>query len=186
MKLYIKNMVCERCKRIVQDELEKIGIDYVDVEIGEVTLMGKISSSQYQKLYHGLQQSGFELLDSRNNNIIEKLKKTIIDLAHSSDENLNTNYTDCISMSIRDSFISLSTLFSEIEGLTIEKYIIEYKIELIKELLAYDDLNLSEIAVKMHYSSTAQLSRQFKNVTGLMPLHFRQLQQTLRVNIKRN
>jgi YesN/AraC family two-component response regulator len=175
MKLYIKNMVCSRCKSKVKAELDKIGIHYVAVELGEVTIKKKITSEQHTKLSDALQQSGFELLDDQNNDLIEKLKRAIVELEHYSDENLKTNYSDYISLSVKNNFITLNTLFAEIEGITIEKYIIRHKIELVKELLVYDDLNLAEIALKMHYSNAAQLSFQFKTLTGLTPLHFRQL-----------
>jgi AraC-like DNA-binding protein len=122
-----------------------------------------------------LEQFGFELIDDEKNYLIEKLKKAIHDLEMYSDEDLKTNYPDYISLRVNDSFISLNTLFSEIEGITIEKYIIKQKIELVKELLEHNNLNLTEIAVKMHYSNVAHLSSEFKSITGLTPLHFRQL-----------
>ena len=168
-------MVCSRCKMLVKAELDKLGIQYVTVALGEVTINKKLTSVQHNQLYDGLQQSGFELIDEKKNALIEKLKKAIVDLEHYSDEDLNTSYSDFISLGVNDSFISLNTLFSEIEGITIEKYIIKQKIELIKELLGHNNLNLTEIAVKMHYSSVAHLSSQFKMMTGLTPLHFRQL-----------
>jgi len=175
MKFYIKNMVCSRCKTIVKSELDKSGIKYVSVELGEVTVMKKLTESKHKKLYIALKQSGFELIDNRKNDVIEKLKRTIADLGTCSDEDLNTSYTDFINMRVNDSFISLNTLFAEIEGITIEKYIIKQKIELVKEMLGHNNLNITEIAAKMHYSSVAQLSSQFKSITGLTPLHFKQL-----------
>jgi len=175
MKLYIKNMVCNRCKKIVKTELDKIGVQYFSVELGEVNTKKNITSLQRSRLYAALQQSGFELIDDKKNVLIEKLKKTIIDLEHYSDEDLKTGFSDYISLSVNDNFISLNTLFAEIEGITIEKYIIKHKVDRVKELLVYDDLNLAEIAFKMHYSNTAQLSSQFKRITGLTPSHFRQL-----------
>ncbi len=178
MKLYIKNMVCNRCKTIVKAELDKIGVQYVTVELGEVNTKKKITSLQRTRLYDALQQSGLELIDAQKNDLIEKLKNAIVDLEHYSDEGLKTSYSDYISLSVNDNFISLNTLFAEIEGITIEKYIIKHKIERVKELLVYNNLNLVEIALKMHYSSAAQLSSQFKRITGLTPSHFRQLRQT--------
>ncbi|MDP4208180.1 MAG: helix-turn-helix domain-containing protein [Bacteroidota bacterium] len=175
MKLYIKNMVCSRCKTTVKSELEKIGIQYVTVELGEVNTTKKITSLQRSRLYDALQKHGFELIDEQKNDLIEKLKSTIVDLVHHSDEDLKTNFSDYISLSVNDNFISLNTLFAEIEGMTIEKYIIKHKIERVKELLVYDDLNLAEIALKMHYRNVAQLFSQFKSITGLTPLHFKQL-----------
>jgi YesN/AraC family two-component response regulator len=186
MKLYIKNMVCERCKTIVKDELDKIGIQYTHVELGEVDMKKEISLFQRTRLYDALKQSGLELIDKNKNELIEKLKLAIVDLEHHSDEDLNTSFSDYISMSVNDNFISLNTLFAEIEGITIEKYIIKHKIERVKELLVYNDLNLVEIATKMHYSNTAQLSNQFKRITGLTPSHFRQLRHIRTGNLNVN
>ncbi len=184
MKLYIKNMVCNRCKIIVKAELDKIGIGYITLELGEVNTKEKISSSQRVQLHDALEQSGFELVDEQKNELIKKLKKAIIDLENYSDEVLKTNYSDYISLNVKDNFLSLNTLFAEIEGITIEKYIIRHKIDRVKELLAYDDLNLAEIALKMHYSNTAQLTSQFKRITGLTPSHFRRLRLTKQNNPK--
>lgn len=175
MKLFIKNMVCSRCKTIVKSELDKSGIKYVSVELGEVTVVKKLTEAKHKKLYTALKQSGFELIDNQKNEVIEKLKRTIADLGKCTDEDLNTSFTDFINMRLNDSFISLNTLFAELEGITIEKYIVKQKIEMVKEMLGHNNLNINEIAVKMHYSSVAQLSAQFKSITGLTPLHFKQL-----------
>lgn len=175
MKLYIKNMVCNRCKTTVKSELDKIGIQYDTVKIGEVITESKITSEQREQLSAALQQNGFELIDNQKNELIEKLKKSIFDLERYSDEDLKTSFSDYVSLIVDDSFISLNKLFEEIEGITIEKYIIKRKIERIKEMLVYEDLNLDEIAIKMRYSNTASLSNQFKRETGLTPAHFRQL-----------
>lgn len=186
MKLYIKNMVCNRCKTIVKTELDKINIPYDTVELGEVNTKSEVTSIQRNMLFKALQMSGLELIDDQKNDLIEKLKKAIVDLEHHSDEDLKTSFPDYISLSVNDNFISLNTLFAEIEGITIEKYIIQHKIDRVKELLVYNDLNLAEIALKMHYSNTAQLSRQFKRITGLTPLHFRQLRNIRNNNLESN
>jgi len=175
MKLYIKNMICNRCKTTVKSTLEKLGIEYTSVELGEVNLQKHISSMQMAKLDAALHDSGFELINAVNNELIEKLKLAITDLENHSDEELKTSFSDYISLVVNENFISLNTLFSEIEGVTIEKYIIRHKIARVKELLVYDDLSLAEIAVKMHYSNQAQMSAQFKQITGLTPTHFRML-----------
>ena len=175
MKLYIKNMVCNRCKTTVKSELDKIGIQYDTVKIGEVITESKITSEQRVQLSAALQQNGFELIDDQKNELIGKLKKSILDLERYSDEDLKTSFSDYISLIIDDNFISLNKLFEEIEGITIEKYIIKRKIERIKEMLVYEDINLDEIAIKMRYSNTTSLSNQFKRETGLTPMHFRQL-----------
>lgn len=178
MKLYIKNMVCNRCKTMVKDELDKMGIDYDTLQLGEVNTRKEITLLQRTRLNDALKQSGFELIDGQKHELIEKLKKAIMDLEHYSDENLNTSFSDYISLKVNDNFISLNILFAEIEGITIEKYIIQHKIDRVKEFLVYNDLNLDEIAHKMHYTNVSQLSRQFKRITGLTPLHFRELRRT--------
>jgi AraC-like DNA-binding protein len=175
MKLYIKNMVCNRCRSIVKAELDNLGVRYITVEIGEVVIKEELSPEQHTRLNIALLHSGLELLDGKRNDLFEKLKSAIVDMEHYSDEDLKTCYSDYISLRVNSNFKALNTLFSEIEGITIEKYIINHKIELIKELLIYNKLNLAEIAIKMHYSTTAKLSSQFKSITGLAPLHFRQL-----------
>ena len=170
-------MVCNRCKATVKSELDKIGIHYDSVKIGEVITEGKITSEQRLQLSAALLQNGFELIDDQKNELIGKLKKSILELEHYSDEDLKTSFVDYISLIVDDNFISLNQLFEEIEGITIEKYIIKRKIERIKELLVYEDLNLDEVAFKMRYSSTSALSNQFKHETGLTPSHFRELRQ---------
>jgi YesN/AraC family two-component response regulator len=175
MKLYIKNMVCERCKTTVKSKLAESGILYDKVDIGEVTITEKLSESQRNRLYSSLKHQGFELINDKKNELVEKLMDTIALLGKCSDENLNTNYSDFISLNVNDSFISLNTLFSEIEGITIEKYIINQKIEVVKELLGHDDYSIPEIATRMHYGSVSKLSSQFKSITGLTPGHFRQI-----------
>jgi len=179
-------MVCGRCKSIVRSELDKLDIHYVTVELGEVTIRKEITAGQHSKLFKALQEKGFELIDTRKNILIEKLISALIDLEHFSDEDLKTSFSDYISLCVNENFISLNTLFAEIEGITIEKSIIKHKVELIKELLVYDDLNLAEIALKLHYSSAAKLSRQFKRVTGLTPSHFRQLRQVRNIDPQMN
>jgi AraC-like DNA-binding protein len=141
---------------------------------------------QKTHLSTALQKNGFELIDEQINGLIEKLKDSIIDLEKYSDEDLKTSFSDYISLNVKDNFVSLNTLFAEIEGLTIEKYIIKHKIDRVKELLVYDDLNLDEIAIKMHYSNAAQLSSQFKSITGLTPSHFRHLRHTRNINLQIN
>jgi len=168
-------MVCNRCKTTVKTELDIIGIQYETVRIGEVITEGKITSEQRLQLSAALLKNGFELIDDQKNELIGKLKKSILDLEHYSDEDLKTSFADYISLIVDDNFISLNQLFEEIEGITIEKYIIKRKIERIKELLVYEDINLDEVALKMRYSSTTALSNQFKRETGLTPLHFREL-----------
>lgn len=171
-------MVCTRCETTVKSELEKINIPFDTVKIGEVGLSKKITPEQRSRLSVALQLNGFELIDNQKNELIERLKKSIIDLELYSDEDLKTSFSDYIRLFVDENFISLNKLFAEIEGITIEKYIIKRKIERIKEMLVYEDHKLDEIALAMHYSSTASLSSQFKHETGLTPSHFKKLRAT--------
>jgi AraC-like DNA-binding protein len=175
-------MVCNRCKTQIAEDLDKLGIQYTSVKFGEVNTKKVIAPLQLKKFKTALEKSGFELIDEQKNEMIEKLKQAISDLENHSDEDLKTNFMDFISLSVKENYISLNTLFAEIEGVTIEKYIIRHKINRIKELLVYDDLSLGDIARKMHYSSVAQLSSQFKRITGLTPSYFRQLRHNKTIN----
>ena len=175
-------MVCSRCKTIVKSELVKLGIPYISVELGEAITNNKITVLQIAQLSDSLRHSGFELVDQRKNRLIERLKQAINDLAHYSDENLKMSYSDYIRLIVKDNHISLNTLFAELKSISIEKHIINHKIELVKKLLLNNELNLAEIAVKMHYSNVAQLSSQFKSITGLTPFNFRLLQSTSNKN----
>jgi hypothetical protein len=168
-------MVCNRCKTTVKTELDKLNLAYASVELGEVTIKKKLTSIQQKILYSALLAHGFELINSTKNSLIENLKRAIFDLVMYSDENLKTSYMDFLSLEVNDNFIPLNILFSEIEGITIEKYIIKQKVDLVKELLGNNNLDITEIAVKMHYSNVAHLSGEFKSITGLTPSHFRQL-----------
>jgi AraC-like DNA-binding protein len=168
-------MVCDRCKSIIKTKLDEAGIVYDELEIGEVTIRKKLTAAQHRKFYASLKHIGFELIDNKKNALIEKLKSSIAHLEKYSDGDLKTSFTDFISISINDSFISLNKLFSEIEGITIEKYIIRQKVETVKELLGHNNYTMAEIAARMHYGSVTQLSSQFKSITGLTPLHFKQL-----------
>ncbi len=168
-------MVCDRCKAIVKTKLAEAGIKYGEVSIGEVTVNQRLTTVQHRKFYSSLKHLGFELIDKKKIALIEKLKGAIALIETVSDGDLNLSYTDFISLNVDDSFISLNTLFSEIEGITIEKYIIRQKVEVVKELLGHNNYSIAEIAAKMHYGSVTQLSSQFKSITGLTPLHFKQL-----------
>lgn len=175
MKLYIKHMVCNRCKTAVKSELDNIGIQYDSIKIGEVTTNSDLTMDQRLQLSSALQLCGFELIDESKYELIGKLKKSIKNLENYSDENLKTSFSDFIQLSVDDNFISLNKLFAEIEGITIEKYIIRRKIERIKEMLVYEDIGIDELALKMHYNSTSSMANQFERETGLSPSHFRQL-----------
>ncbi|MEO8414924.1 MAG: AraC family transcriptional regulator [Ginsengibacter sp.] len=184
MKLYIKNMVCSRCKMVVKDQLIKFGVHPKNIELGEVETEEELSDVQKNELNIILQSFGFELIDDKKSRLIEKIKNTIVDLVHYSDSQLNTTFSNHISSKLHLDYNYLSNLFSEVEGTTIEKYFIAQKIEKVKELLKYDELSLSQIADRLGYSSVAYLSNQFKKQTGLTPSFYKSLRQNRRKNIE--
>ncbi len=175
LKLFIKNMVCIRCKMVVNEELTKLGLHYTTLELGEVEVLENISAEQRDQLRAALLKSGLELMDSKKSILIQKIKTVIIELVHYSKEPLTIKFSDFLSQKLNYDYTYLANLFSEVQGTTIEKFFITHKIERVKELLIYDELTLTEIAYLMHYSSLSHLSAQFKKVTGLTPSHFRQL-----------
>lgn len=175
MKIYIKNMVSIRCKMVVKDELKKIGLHYVVVELGEANIYENISILQHKELKEALLRCGLELMDNKKSMLIEKIKNIIIELVHYSEEPLLLNFSEFLHQKLNHDYTYLANLFSEVQGITIEKFMIAHKIERVKELLVYDELNLTEIAYQMHYSSVAHLSSQFKKVTGHTSSHFKQL-----------
>ncbi len=175
MKLYIKHMVSNRCKMAVKEELKKLKLHFMVVELGEVEIMENISAEQHDEFKVALLKSGLELLDDKKSVLIQKIKNVIVELIHYSEEPLAINFSDHLSQKLNHNYTYLANLFSEVQGTTIEKFFIAHKIEKVKELLVYDELNLTEIAYLMHYSSVAHLSTQFKKVTGLTPSHFKQL-----------
>lgn len=166
-------MVCNRCRMVVKNELEKLGMHPLNVQLGEVELAEKPSAHQMDELKHNLAQVGFELIDTKKGRIIEKIKNVVIDLIHHSEDQTKLKYSEYLSEKLNHDYSYLSKLFSEVEGKTIEQYIIAQKIEKVKELLVYDELTLSEIAWKLGYSSVAHLSAQFKKVTGLTPSFYK-------------
>jgi len=168
----------------VKEELKKLGLHYIVVELGEVEIMETISAEQREVLKAGLIDSGLELMDDKRAVLIEKIKTVIIDMVHHSDEMIKTNFSDYLSEKLKHDYTYLANLFSEIQGITIEHFIINHKIERIKELIIYDELNITEIAWKMNYSSVAHLSNQFKKITGLSPSHFKQLKVKRRSQIE--
>lgn len=167
-------MVCIRCKMVVKAELEKLGLHYIVVELGEVEIMENISEEQHDQFKAALLKSGLELMDDKKSVLIQKIKNIIIELIHYSEEPLTINFSEYLSQKLNHNYTYLAHLFSEVQGTTIEKFIINHKIERVKELLVYNELNLTEIAYQMHYSSVAHLSAQFKKITGLTPSHFKQ------------
>ncbi len=168
-------MVCIRCQIVVKSELEKLGLHYTDVKIGEANIIGNILPEQLDKLDIALRKSGLQLMDNKKSILVEKIKNAIIELVHYTEEQIKVNLSDYLSEKLNYDYSYLANLFTEVKGITIEKFYLTHKIEKVKELIVYDELNLTEIAYKMHYSSVAHLSNQFKKFTGLTPSHFKKL-----------
>jgi AraC-like DNA-binding protein len=177
-------MVCIRCKMVVKSELEKLGLHYTVVELGEAEIKEDISTDKRDQLNVALKKSGLELMDDKKSMLIEKIKNIIIELVHYSEDQLKINLSAYLSEKLNYDYTYLANLFSEVQGTTIEKFFINHKIEKVKELLVYDELNLKEIAFKLHYSSVSHLSSQFKKVTGLTPSHFKQIKQKRRTPLE--
>ena len=169
---------------MVKAELKKMGLQYASVDLGTVVMMKKVTKEQRRQLKINLLRSGLELLDDKKNILIEKIKDVIIEMIHYADELPEVNYSDYISEKLHQDYTYLSNTFSEVKGTTIQHFIIMHKIEKVKELLLYDELNLTEISYKLHYSSVAHLSKQFKKITGLSPSFFKKLKQKRQSNLE--
>jgi AraC-like DNA-binding protein len=177
-------MVSNRCKLAVKEELKKMGLHFVVVDLGEVDIMEIISIPQREELKAALLISGLELMDDKKSVLIERIKNVIVEMVHHTDEVIKINFSNFLSEKLNHDYTYMANLFSEVQGTTIEQYIISNKIERIKELIIYGELNITEIAWKMNYSSVAHLSNQFKKVTGLSPSHFKQLKDKRRSPIE--
>lgn len=177
-------MVSLRCKMVVKAELKNLGIEYVIVELGSVEILENITSVQHNLLKENLLKSGLELLDDKKAILIERIKNVVIELIHYSDEVPLVNFSTYLSDILQYDYTYLSNIFSEVKGITIQHYIIINKIERVKELLLYDELTLTEISYKLHYSSVAHLSNQFKKITGLSPSYFKILKQKRKGNLE--
>lgn len=175
LKLYIKYMVSIRCKMMVKAELEKLGVHHSSVDLGEVDTNETLSAGQLEQLRACLLDAGLELMDDRKAILIEKIKIVIIEMIDKAEDRPKTNFSDYLAEKLNYDYTYLSNLFSEVTGITVERFIIANKIEKVKELLIYDELNLTQISYKLNYSSVAHLSTQFKKVTGLTPTFFMQL-----------
>jgi len=184
MKLFIKYMVSLRCKMIVAAQLKRMGLHHVVLDLGMVEILETITDNQREELRAHLLQSGLVLMDDKKSILIDKIKNVIIEMIHYSDELPRVNFSEHISKALGYDYTYLANLFSEVKGITIQQFIIIHKIERVKELLLYDELNLTEISYKMQYSSVAHLSNQFKKVTGLTPSFFKKLKQKRKHNLE--
>lgn len=177
-------MVSLRCKMMVQEELKRLGLKYVIVDLGVAEVLEDITENQRQLLKKKLLKSGLELLDDKKSILIEKIKNVITEMIHYSEEMPKENYSDYISHKLGYDYTYLANTFSEVKGITIQQFIIMHKIERVKELLLYDELNLTEISYKLNYSSVAHLSNQFKKITGLSPSFYKQMKQKRKGNLE--
>ena len=184
MKLYIKYMVSIRCKMLVKEELRKLGLHHTIVELGMVEIMEDISPEQREMLKLALQRTGLELMDDRKAILIEKIQNVVVEMIHYSDELPKSNFSDYLCEKLNYDYTYMANIFSETKGITIEHFMILHKIERVKELIIYDELNLSEIALKLHYSSVAHLSHQFKKIPGLSPSFFKSLKHKKRSTLE--
>ena len=175
MRLFIQNMVCVRCKNIVKNEFEKMGLRDFTIHSGEVEIKDNISDEQFKGLKASLHDLGLEVINDRITIIIEKIKNSITELIYQNDDMVKINFSEYISSSLGYDYKYLSNLFSSTLGSSIEKFYIKEKIERVKELLIYKDISLNEVAYRVNYSSVAHLSSQFKKETGLTPSHFKKL-----------
>lgn len=182
--IFIKYMVSLRCKLLVKEELRKMGLHYAIVDLGMVEVLENISDEQQSQLKKNLKKSGLEVLDNKKSVLIEKIKNVVIEMIHYAEELPKVNYSDYISENLGYDYTYLANIFSEVKGITIQHYIIIHKIERAKELLIYDELNLTEISYKLHYSSVAHLSNQFKKITGLTPSFYKQITVSRKLNLE--
>ncbi len=177
MKLYIKNMACDCCRVLIREEIEKLGLSPVNIDLGEAEIKEKISTAQQEKLNRALQKAGLEIIEDKRGILLEKIKKIIHDYAHDVVAKRSSNFSSYLVKHLPYDYAYLANFFSEMQATTIEQYLIRLKIDKVKELIVLTNMTLSEIADKMEYSSVAHLSAQFKKVTGLTPTHFKLLKE---------
>jgi len=175
MKLHIKNMVSNRCKMIVKSELEKLGLHYIMLSLGEVEIMETLTDEKQTLLNNGLNEWGLSVMSDKKSIMIEKIKNTIIELIHYTDNQIKINFSDYLSQKLNYDYTYLSNIFKENQGTTIEHFLLAHRIEKAKEFLVYGEFNITEIADKLHFSNVAHLSNQFKKMTGLSPSHYKNL-----------
>lgn len=183
MKLFVKNMVCNRCIMVVKSAVEKLGFALLDVKLGEIQFKKPLTKTEIQLIANHLEPLGFELLDDKNSQLIEKIKVLLIDLVQNKNNDIPIKLSDYLVLHLHKDYSKISNLFSGIEGISIEKYFINLRIEKVKELIFYDELSLSQIANLLNFSSVAHLSNQFKKVTGFSPSYFKNLKNNKRIQL---
>jgi len=179
-------MVTLRCKMLVKEEFKRLGLDYIVVDFGTVKILEELTPNKFQTLKDNLAYFGLVLLDEKKSILIDKIKNVIVEMVHYSDEIPKVNYSDYISQKLQNDYNYLSSIFSEVKGITIQQFIISHKIDRVKELLLYGEQNLTEISFRLNFSSVAHLSNQFKKTTGLSPKFFKQLKQKRNQNLDNN
>lgn len=184
MKLYVRNMACLSCEVVVKEALEELNIGHFTVKMGEIETQKELTHAEKIKLNNKIKTVGLELLENKQGAIIEKIRKVVVDYVYHTEEKIITNFSDYLSKKLNYNYTYLANLFSEVEVSTIEQYVIAMRIERIKELIMFENMTLTEISYKLHYSSVAHLSAQFKKVTGLTPSHFKQLKKKRRIAIQ--
>ncbi len=184
MKIYVRNMACESCKVVVKEALEELNLTPVRVELGEIETKEDVTDDEKKKLNSKIKKVGLELLEKKQGVLIEKIREVMIDYVYNTEEKPNVKFSVLLSEQLNNSYTYLSNFFSEVEATTIEQYVIALKIERIKELIMFGEHTFSEIADKLHYSSVAHLSSQFKKATGLTPSHFKALKEKRRISIQ--
>jgi AraC-like DNA-binding protein len=183
MKLFIKYMVSARCLMVVKSLLEELQIPYGSISLGEVEVLKQLTTDELIKLRQALKVSGLEVMENKKSILVERIKQVIIEMVHYAEEPLKCNFSEHLSRKLNYDYTYLSNLFTEVKGTTIEQFIIAHKIERVKELIIYDELTLSEIADKMHYSSVGHMSNQFKRGTGLSPSFFKKMRKKRTINL---
>ena len=184
MTLYIKYMVSQRCKMMVADTLKRLGLHYTYLDLGSVEILKDLDDKEREVLQKHLRKTGLELIDDKKSILIEKVKTVIIEMIHTEDELPKTNYSDYLSQKIKYNYTYLANIFAETQGITIQQFIIKHKVEKVKELILYKELNLTEIAFRLHYSSVSHLSNQFKKETGLSPSFYKKLNQKRKMSLE--
>lgn len=185
MELHIKNMVSNRCKLIVKSELEKLGINYTAINLGNADIEGNLTTETKNLLDFNLMKFGLKLIDDKKGILVEKIKNIIIESVHYSDNQIKVNFSDYLSERLVYDYTYLANLFSEQQGITIEHFYLNHKIERVTEFLIYDELNITEIAYRLHYSSVGHLSNQFKKITGLTPSEYKRLKIKKRIPLEK-